>query len=80
MAEYIDKAALYAKIAKLERDARKKLDNTSVYFPTSGASEYIKNSTWLSALTMVKHIIADFPTVDSAITHTAEKEVGNGSD
>ena len=61
MAEYIGKSAIYEKFAELECEAREKLIRTA-----SGTSAYIRNSTWLSAFTMAKHIAADFPAADVA--------------
>lgn len=61
MAEYTSKAALYEKFAELEREARETLVRTA-----SGTSAYTRNSTRLSAFTMAKHIVADFPAADVA--------------
>jgi hypothetical protein len=56
MAEYIGKAALYEKFAELEHKTRETLIGTA-----SGTSAYTRNSTWLSAFTMVNILLLIFP-------------------
>lgn len=59
MAEYIDKSALYEKIAQLEELARDRYLETPSNSPC-----YSRYMTQLNERTTFKHLIADFPTVD----------------
>lgn len=61
MAEYIDKSALYEKIAQLEELARNRYLETPSSNPC--CSRYM---TQLNERTVFKHIIADFPADDVA--------------
>ena len=61
MAEYIDKSALYEKIAQLEELARNRYLETPSSNPC--CSRYM---TQLNERTVYKHIIADFPAADVA--------------
>lgn len=61
MAEYIDKSALYEKIAQLEEIARNRYLETPSSNPC--CSRYM---TQLNERTVFKHIIADFPAADVA--------------
>ena len=61
MAEYIDKSALYEKIAQLEELARNRYLETPSSNPC--CSRYM---TQLNERTVFKHIIADFPSADVA--------------
>lgn len=61
MAEYIDKSALYEKIAQLEELARNR------YLETPSSSPFCSRyMTQLNERTVFKHIIADFPSDDVA--------------
>ena len=60
MAEYIDKGALYEKIAQLEEIARNRyLDNPS------NSPAYQRYIAQMQERTALKHLIADFPAVDA---------------
>ena len=59
--EYIDKSALYEKIAQLEKLARNR------YLETPSSSPFCSRyMTQLNERTALKHIIADFPSADVA--------------
>ena len=61
MAEYIDKSALYEKIAQLEERARNR------YLETPSSSPFCSRyMTQLNERTVFKHLIADFPADDVA--------------
>ena len=61
MAEYIDKSALYEKIAQLEELAR------NSYLETPSNSQcYSRYMAQLNERTAFKHLIADFPAADVA--------------
>lgn len=61
MAEYIDKSALYEKIAQLEELARNR------YLETPSSSPFCSRyMTQLNERTVFKHLIADFPADDVA--------------
>ena len=61
MAEYIDKSALYEKIAQLEKLARNRYLET----PSSSLC-FSRYMTQLNERTALKHIVADFPSADVA--------------
>ena len=61
MAEYIDKNALYEKIAQLEELARDRYLETPSNSPC-----YSRYMAQLNERTAFKHIIADFPSADAA--------------
>lgn len=61
MAEYIDKNALYEKIAQLEELARNRYLETPSNSPC-----YSRYMAQLNERTAFKHIIADFPSADVA--------------
>ena len=65
MAEYIDKSALYEKIAQLEELARNR------YLETPSNSQcYSRYMAQLNECTAFKHLIADFPSADiSPVRH-----------
>ena len=56
MSEYIDKSAIYNKIAKLEELARDR------YLDTPQGSRY---QSQMNERTSLKHLIYDFPTIDA---------------
>lgn len=61
MAEYIDKSALYEKIAQLEELARNR------YLETPSSSPFCSRyMTQLNERTVFKHLVADFPADDVA--------------
>lgn len=61
MDEYIDKSALYKKIAQLEELARNR------YLETPSSSPFCSRyMTQLNERTVFKHLIADFPAADVA--------------
>ena len=71
MAEYIDKSALYEKIAQLEELARNR------YLETPSSSPFCSRyMTQLNERTVFKHIIADFPADDVAPVITGETSDG----
>ena len=59
--EYIDKSALYEKIAQLEKLARNRYLET----PSSSLC-FSRYMTQLNERTALKHIVADFPSADVA--------------
>ena len=61
MSEYIDKSALYEKIAQLEELARNRYLETPSNSPC-----YSRYMTQLNERTTFKHIVADFPAADVA--------------
>ena len=61
MAEYIDKSALYEKIAQLEELAR----NSYLETPSNSPC-YSRYMAQLNERTAFKHLIADFPAADVA--------------
>ena len=60
MAEYIDKGALYEKIAQLEEIARNRYLDTP-----SNSPAYQRYIAQMQERTALKHLIADFPAVDA---------------
>ena len=66
--EYIDKSALYEKIAQLEKLARNRYLETPSNSPC-----YSRYMTQLNERTYFKHIIADFPAADvEPVVHCRE--------
>ena len=59
MAEYIDKGALYEKIAQLEEIARNRYLDTP-----SNSPAYQRYLAQMQERTALKHLIADFPAAD----------------
>ena len=60
MAEYIDKGALYEKIAQLEEIARNRYLDTP-----SNSPAYQRYLAQMQERTALKHLIADFPAADA---------------
>lgn len=73
MAEYIDKANLYKKIAELEELARNRYLDTP-----SNSPAYPRYMAQLDERTKLKHMVADFPSADVAeVKHGKWEEIRN---